>query len=72
MENKETLEYIISCIEKSGNDPRSQIYGYYTTGNECYITRYGDARKLIKIIDMAVVAEFLSNTCYEQTENRTN
>ena len=40
MENKDTLEYIVSCIEKSGNDPRSQIYGYITTGNELYITRH--------------------------------
>lgn len=58
MENKETLEYIISCIEKSGNDPRSQIYGYLTTGNECYITRHGNARELIKTIDVSVLAEY--------------
>ena len=34
MENKDTLEYIISCIEKFSNNPRSQIYGFVTTGNE--------------------------------------
>ena len=50
MESKDTLEYIISCIEKSGNDPRSQIYGYVTTCNECYITRVGNARDLIKSV----------------------
>lgn len=61
MENKETLEYIISCIEKSGNDPRSQIYGYYTTGNDCYITREGNARELIKALDMSLIAEYISN-----------
>ena len=58
MENKGTLEYIISCIEKSGNDPRSQIYGYLTTGNECYITRHGNARELIKTIDVSALAEY--------------
>ena len=58
MENKDTLEYIISCIEKSGNDPRSQIYGYITTGNELYITRHGNARELIKTIDVSVLAEY--------------
>lgn len=61
MENKETLEYIISCIEKSGNDPRSQIYGYLTTGNACYITREGNARELIKTIDTSIIAEYISS-----------
>lgn len=60
MENKGTLEYIISCIEKSGNDPRSQIYGYVTTGNECYITREGNARELIKEVDKIKLAEYVS------------
>lgn len=59
MENKDTLEYIISCIEKSGNDPRSQIYGYVTTGNECYITRVGNARDLIKSINKQVLTQYL-------------
>lgn len=61
MENKDTLEYIISCIEKSGNDPRSQIYGYLTTGNECYITRNGDARELIKSVDLSVLTQYLED-----------
>ena len=60
MENKDTLEYIISCIERSGNDPRSQIYGYLTTGNECYITRVGNARELIKSINKQVLNQDLS------------
>ena len=59
MDNKDTLEYIISCIEKSGNDPRSQIYGYVTTGNECYITREGKARELIKKVDLVVLNEYI-------------
>lgn len=61
MENKDTLEYIVSCIEKSGNDPRSQIYGYVTTGNECYITRYGDARDLIKSVDISRLEKYVEN-----------
>lgn len=60
MENKETFEYIISCIEKSGNNPRSQIYGYVTTGNECYITRVGNARTLIKTVEMLQLNEYIS------------
>lgn len=61
MENKDTLEYIISCIEKSGNDPRSQIYEYVTTGNECYITREGNARELIKTVDKIILLEYSAN-----------
>lgn len=62
MENKDTLEYIISCIEKSGNDPRSQLYGYLTTGNECYITRYGDAREVIKTVDYLQLKQYVSES----------
>ena len=61
MENKDTLEYIISCIEVSGNDPRSQIYGFVTTGNECYITRNGNARALIKSVDEDQLKQYVSN-----------
>lgn len=59
MENKDTLEYIISCIEKSGNDPCSQIYGYVTTGNECYITREGNARERIKNVEIATLEKYI-------------
>lgn len=60
MENKDTLEYIISCIEKSGNNPRHQIYGYLTTGNECYITRYGNARAVINSVDKMQLAQYVA------------
>ena len=59
MDNKDTLVYIISCIEKSGNDPRGQIYGYVTTGNECYITREGNARELIKTVDIQKLIAYI-------------
>ena len=61
MKNKDTLEYIISCIEKSGNDPRIQIYGYVTTGNECYITREGNARELIKYVDVSCLFQYIQD-----------
>lgn len=61
MENKDTLEYIISCIEKSGNDPRNYIYGYLTTGNECYITRHGDARERIKSVDVSSLLHYVED-----------
>ena len=60
MENQGTLEYIICCIEATGKDPRTQIYGFVTTGNECYITRHGDASALIKTVDASTIAEFIS------------
>lgn len=60
MENKDTLEYIVSCIKETGKDPYSQIYGYLSTGNECYITRRGDARELIKSVDEAQLKHYVS------------
>ena len=49
-ENQQVLEYIVKCIRDTGSDPRIQIKGYVDSGNDRYITRYGDARNLIKSI----------------------
>ncbi|MBP3673028.1 MAG: IreB family regulatory phosphoprotein [Oscillospiraceae bacterium] len=46
-----TMESIVSSIEKTGMEPYAQLYGYLTTGKEEYITRTGNARKLIKTLN---------------------
>ena len=54
MEDKKfiaAMESIVSSIEKTGNDPYAQLYGYLTTGREEYITRTGSARELIKTLE---------------------
>jgi len=48
---EETIEYIVAVLKEAGYDPYEQLYAYASTGNEAYITRKGDARKLASKID---------------------
>ena len=58
--NQQVLEYIIKCIKDTGNDPRTQIRGYVVSGNECFITRNGDARNLIKRVDTSQLEQYVT------------
>lgn len=59
-ENKQTLDYIVRCIEDTGNDPKIQIYGYINSGNDCFITRNGDARNLIKMVETSQLEQYVA------------
>lgn len=59
-DNNQTIEYIASCIRAAGYDPYAQIYGYIKTSNECYITRQGDARTLIKEVDASQLKNYIA------------
>lgn len=58
--NQQVLEYIAKCIEDTGNDPQIQIRGYVVSGNECYITRKGDARRLIKSVETSCLERYVA------------
>ena len=45
------LDEVISSLEEKGYEPYEQIYGYVQTGNDIYITRHGNAREKIKLLD---------------------
>lgn len=45
------LDEIISSLAEKGYEPYEQIYGYVQTGNDTYITRHGNARDKIKLLD---------------------
>lgn len=57
--NDEKLRSVIESIVSAGYEPYEQIYGYYTTGNDIFITRTGNARILIKEIDRENLTEYL-------------
>ena len=57
--NDEKLRSVIDSIASAGYNPYEQIYGYYTTGNDIFITRTGNARNLIKEIDRKDLAEYI-------------
>ena len=46
-----TMEHIEASIQAAGFDPYAQLYGYLKTGDDTYITRTGDARRMIKTLD---------------------
>lgn len=57
--NDKKLRSVIDSIASAGYNPYEQIYGYYTTGNDIFITRTGNARTLIKEIDRKDLAEYI-------------
>ena len=57
--NDEKLRSVIESIASAGFEPYEQIYGYYTTENDVYITRTGNARTLIKEIDRETLTEYI-------------
>ena len=56
---KELLQTIIASMKEAGYDPHDQLYGYYTTGDESYITRRGNARELIKSVSPDTIRDYL-------------
>ena len=57
--DKELLQTIIASMKEAGYDPHDQLYGYYTTGEESYITRKGNAREMIKSVSLETIRDFL-------------
>ena len=53
------IEKIISLLKEAGYEPYDQLSGYVETGSEIYITRHGNARELIKGIDIQHIDNYL-------------
>ena len=56
---EETMGYVVSVLEDAGYEPYDQLYAYASTGNESYITRKGDARKLIVQLDREQIWNYI-------------
>ena len=56
---KETMGYVVSVLKDAGYEPYDQLYAYASTGNESYITRNGDARKLIAQLDREQIWNYI-------------
>ena len=57
---KETMDYVVSVLMDAGYEPYDQLYAYASTGNESYITRKGDARKLIAQLDREQIWNYIA------------
>ena len=60
--DKELLQMIVESMKEAGYDPHDQLDGYYTTGEESYITRRGNAREMIKNVSMDTIRDFLCSS----------
>ena len=53
------MGYVVSVLKDAGYEPYDQLYAYASTGNESYITRKGDARKLIAQLDREQIWNYI-------------
>lgn len=54
------MKVIILALKEAGYDPREQLRGYIETGNVSFITRHGNARKLIQTLDTDQLQAYVS------------
>ena len=55
----ETIDYVVSVLKDAGYESYDQLYAYASTGNDSYITRKGDARKLIAQLDREQIWNYI-------------
>lgn len=58
----QTLKEIVAALESGGYDPKAQITGYLQTGDESYITRRGDARQKIALLDKEQLRQYIEKS----------
>lgn len=68
IEFENIMDHIVESIRAAGYEPYDQLYGYMKTGDETYITRSGDARKLIKTLDRNQLQCYVErlNSCFQK------
>lgn len=54
-----SMRSVCNSITDAGYDPFSQLTGYLTTGDDCYITRKGNARSIITSLEKEKIQEYL-------------
>jgi len=57
----EIMQEVFAALKEAGYDPYAQIKGYLMTGEDCYITRKGDARNKIKKLDRQTISIYLKS-----------
>lgn len=60
-EFEKIMEHIVASIRSAGYEPYDQFYGYLKTGDESYITRTGDARRLVKELDREQLQQYVNS-----------
>ena len=53
------IEKVIAAMEEAGYDPAAQFTGYFQTGDETFITRSGEARTTVRLLNKEQIADYL-------------
>lgn len=53
------ISEVYLAIEEAGYEPYDQLTGYVTTGNDQYITRRHNARKIVTEMDPEMIKQYL-------------
>ena len=53
------IERIITLLEEAGYEPYLQLKAYVNFRSEFYITRHGNAREMIKELDIRDIKDYL-------------
>ena len=53
------IAFVVSALSDAGYDPYAQLTGYLQTSDETFITRKGDARTIIKSLDIKQISEYV-------------
>lgn len=56
-EFEEIFNDVVSSLREKGYSPYDQIVGYLEMGSDSYITRHGNAREKIKLLDKEKVRQ---------------
>lgn len=56
---EETIDYVLTVLKDAGYDPYEQLYGYLNTGNKSYITRKGNARGIVTVLDREQIWNYI-------------
>ena len=63
---RKKVEYIASVLRDAGYNHHNQLYAYAITGDETYITRQGDARKMVVLLDRGWLLEYLQKINFDK------
>lgn len=53
------IAFVVSALSDAGYDPYTQLSGYLQTGDETFITRNGNARAIIKTLDIKHISKYI-------------
>ena len=64
----EKIDSICNSIADAGFDPYSQLTGYLLTGEDCYITRRGNARSIVGTLDNTQLSAYVKRHLEKQNK----